>query len=641
MLHRVAAVIISFLLAVFILSPVLRASVKEPVPTWEEKYKDEPYVLLKKERVIRINKDYTFSETMYKKATIQKEEGKSVGEIKLNYDQSREEIRDIEAYTITPDGKKLPYEKIQDLNTSVDKAMYSDERVKVISMPNVVKGSIIEWKATYFTRKPTVPNHFYDHFHFTHDNYPVKELTYKIIAPKDMKLYFKKQNTEIEPRVENTGGDTVYTWELKDTDKMQNEEYMPPSEELNQIVFISTLTDWKQVSDWAWNLFRKNLSITPEIKQTVQELTRDKKTTAEKIQSVIEYIRSEFRYVAMNMDTHNFEPHPVPEIFANKYGDCKDHTLLAMAMLSELGVKAWPVALSNSIDLKKDASLPMPFFFDHAFLYFELEDKQYYTDVLLKEYTFDEVPSVLAEKKVFIINDTGGFFTTLPAADRDEVTISVHQNVTIRSDGTSMVILQTDFSRSISVAMRQKFNSLNAEYKEKALAAFEKSVVDGGDIVEKSWNGIDTPNTRINFTVKYEDHGLVERMGNMMVFGIPKAKRGALFSAPKRKHPLVFHALLRTEQDIYYTLPQGYEAIEIPNKVLLQRAFADYIREYASEGSIITGRETLAFNSINLSADEYLNVQNFYDDIARMTVKKVVIRQKEDSPASPISLGKR
>jgi len=83
MLLRIVYVIVSILLTVTTLSPALAAT-KEPDPTWDEKYRDEPYVFLKKERVIKINKDYTFSDTIYKKASIQKEEGKSLGEIKID-----------------------------------------------------------------------------------------------------------------------------------------------------------------------------------------------------------------------------------------------------------------------------------------------------------------------------------------------------------------------------------------------------------------------------------------------------------------------------------------------------------------------------------------------------------------------------
>ncbi|MGO9379619.1 MAG: DUF3857 domain-containing protein [Dissulfurispiraceae bacterium] len=68
----------------------------------------------------------------------------------------------IEAYTITPDSKKLQYEKIQDLSTSGERSIYSDARKKVIALPGVVVGSIIDADVTIKRHKPVIENNFFD-----------------------------------------------------------------------------------------------------------------------------------------------------------------------------------------------------------------------------------------------------------------------------------------------------------------------------------------------------------------------------------------------------------------------------------------------------------------------------------------------
>src|SRR3989304_3085230 len=105
---------------------------------WDEKYANEPYVVLLSEEDVTIGKDYATVRKIRMKAKVQNEGGKVIGEIPVRYDQSREEVKDLEAFTVTPDGKKIRYEKVQDLNASGQSAVYTDERVKEISMPNVV-----------------------------------------------------------------------------------------------------------------------------------------------------------------------------------------------------------------------------------------------------------------------------------------------------------------------------------------------------------------------------------------------------------------------------------------------------------------------------------------------------------------------
>lgn len=631
MFYRKAAPFFLVLLIIIAMVPVSVAYAKEPAQTWEEKYKDEPYVMLKKERVIRINKDYTYSDTFYTKASIQKEEGKSLGEIKLGYDQSRQELKDIEAYTTTPDGKRLRYEKIQDLSGSGNNAVYSDDRIKIISMPGVVKGSLIEWKATQVVKKPMIENHFFEHFHFTYDSFPVKDIKVTIITPKNMTLFFKKLNTEIEPKIEDAGNEVVYTWEWRDGDKVRMEEFMPPSEEVQQIVFVSTLGDWMQLSDWAWNLFQKNLIITPELKRKVREITDGRTSVSEKVQAIIEYIRGEFRYVSMNMDYHNYEPHPISEIFANKYGDCKDHTLLAMAMLKEIGVEARPAFISSNVEIRQDGLLPMPFYFDHVFLLIELEGKQYYTDVLRKGYRYQAIPYALAGRKVFIVNERGGLFAAVPAAGKDETISVARNNVAIRNDGVALIDLDITFSLGLSTAIQEQWKTLNAEMKERLLASIEQPMAMGGKILSKNWKNVDVPYTKMAFTMQVEHPSWVQHVGPMMIFGLPQIQRSALFTAPSRLHPIVFRDSLQLEQYLTYTLPEGYEILELPKKISLETPFADYVREYVPEKNKIVGKEATHYRSANIPAKEYGVVQNFFDEITKMTNSKIVITKIKEN----------
>lgn len=625
-LIRTVWVIVAVLIGVVTsTSPVLFAA--EGVETWEEKHKSEPYVMLLKDYVIKINKDYSVTETFHKRAKVQNEAGKSLGEISINYDKSREEISNVEAYTITAEGKKLGYEKIQDLNSAEGFAIYSDGRKKVITMANVVEGSIVEWKSTKVIKKPVIENHYYDHFHFT-NSYPTKEMKYKIIAPKELKLFFKKQNTAIDPKVEIVGEDAVYTWEARNSDKVDEEEFMPREEDVHQIVWISTLTDWKQLSDWMWSLYMKHLKVSPEIKDKVKELAGGKDTVLEKVQAIIEYLRSDFRYVSMNIDLHNYEPHPAKEIFSNKYGDCKDLTLLAMTMLSEIGVKAWPVISSGNVELERERLSPMPFYFDHVFLFIEIQGKQYFTDVLLKGYGLNEVPAYLSENKVFVVNEQGGFFAELPSSKTDELTTAMDQRTIIRNDGTAFIDMNLVFSKDASISMRERFKKISAETKGKFFEAMETALIAGGKIQARNWENIDKSSDKIIFKAKFEHKNWVQYMDRMMIFGLPQIQRGTIFSASKRKHPFVFFSGDVSKSTYTYTFPSDYEVRELPKKISLETPFSSYSREYSIKGNEVMAQETSAIKRSKMPPEEYQNVKNFYDELASMTNGKVVIQKR-------------
>jgi hypothetical protein len=597
-------------------------------PAWEASYKDEPFIRLMREVVVKVNKDYTYSKTEHIIDKIQTEGGKGLGEISIYYDQKREEVKDIEAYTITPDGKKIKAEKIQDINDPNNYGVYSDQRKKIISMPNAVVGSVIDRRATTILKKPIIENNFYESFSITH-GFPVKETRFKLIAPKGMKLNIRNLNTDIKPRIEYSKDDVIYTWKAVNIEKIEYEEYMPSALEVDKRITVSSLADWRQLSDWIWSLNQKNLKVSPEMKTKVVEITKNKKTEPEKIQAIIEYLQKEFRYVSMNIDSHGYEPHPAAEVFANRYGDCKDQTLLAVAMLSEIGIKASPVLFSTWAELKRDDLLPMPAYFDHVILYFEIDGKGYYTDVLQKGYRFSEIPGSLARKRVFVVNDRGGNFGDIPETDNIESSTLTDQNITIRNDGTAMVEVSSTFSRGISVTMREMLKNISEKEKEKIFANVETQIMMGGKLIRRDWKNVDIPYSQIIFSIRYEHPNLVQLMGDMMMFGMPQGSRGSLFSAPKRKYPMVFKSGTLSDYRIAYNIPAGYDILNLPKKVSLETALAQYSREYKMDSNnIIRARQLNVYKHGRVPAGEYKSIQAFYDEIPKATNDKIVIKKK-------------
>ncbi len=79
----------------------------------------------------------------------------------ISYNSKFEKIKKLEAHTLLSNGKKLKASSIQDLSHYYDNPIYSSNRVKVISMPEVVKGNTIEWEINS-TGKPYIKGEFCD-----------------------------------------------------------------------------------------------------------------------------------------------------------------------------------------------------------------------------------------------------------------------------------------------------------------------------------------------------------------------------------------------------------------------------------------------------------------------------------------------
>ena len=221
---------------------------KKFAQTWEGKHADKPYVALVSEYTTTINPDWSSQEIYHARVKIQKDAAKELGEWPINYNKSREEITDLKAFVETPDGKKFQAANIQDLQAYDQAPMYSDMRVKVVTMPQVNIGSIIDVTVTTKTSHKEIPRQFWDEIPLP--VIPTKLAKHTYIFPQEMNIAFKAVNTGDKPQVEKKDGLVQYSFVYHETGYIEDEDFMPPADEVRGRLFLSSIPDWKTVALW-------------------------------------------------------------------------------------------------------------------------------------------------------------------------------------------------------------------------------------------------------------------------------------------------------------------------------------------------------------------------------------------------------
>lgn len=598
----------------------------QPV-SWEEKYSDEIFTYLLMERVVELKRDWSTQETTHMVAKIQKEGAKSLGEIPIDYDKSFQEVKEIKAFITTPEGKKMRYKSIQDLTPYSGDPLYSDSRTKIITMPDVVPGSIIDWQATIITKKPIIKDTFWDSFDFSFDA-PIKSLQYRLIVPKNTPVQIKNYNINIKPQIKEEGDKIIYYWQKDFIDKFEPEEQMPPSDEFIEYVIVSNIKGWEDIANWYWGLINKNLKISSVMKDEVREIIKDKDSPEDKIEAIIKYIRDNFRYVSMGFGYHRHEPHPSDEMFNNKYGDCKDQVLVCMALLKEAGITVYPVLFCDEDSGNPKDNLPMPTHFDHVILRIELKDKAYYTDILAKGYRFDEIPLSLQGGYVFVVNDKGGYFEQLPILDEAENLTSKETKVTIKEDGSALIEIISLWPKRLSIKLREDWKNMTEKQRKEFLESLDETYTAGGKMFERKWENMDSDYGQIKSFIKYERPRWAEVSGDFMSFGAGGYERDRDFLKEKRNYPIMFWSNFLSKVTEIYFIPDNFEIVNCPKNITLKNEFTEFSRNYKIEGQKITEIEITRYKRARLPASDYNKVKEFYNQLAQLTNEKIIIKKK-------------
>jgi transglutaminase superfamily protein len=60
-----------------------------------------------------------------------------------------------------------------------------------------------------------------------------------------------------------------------------------------------------------------------------------------------QFVQHDIRYVAIELGIGGWQPHAASEVFAHRYGDCKDKATLLSSMLSQVGIESYYVVINS------------------------------------------------------------------------------------------------------------------------------------------------------------------------------------------------------------------------------------------------------------------------------------------------------
>lgn len=346
--------------------------------------------------------------TMHIIEQVLKERGKGLGEVEIGYDSTYEKVELEFARTISKDGKVIyaGKENIRDVSKHSNFPLYSNSRAFIVSMPLVEEGSFIEYKLKIYSSK-LINGKDISFLYRLRERYPIFKAKFELIVPSDFNLNFKFFNMEyagkheLKPVLKIGKGKKKYLWQLNRIKPLIPEYGMPPVAEINPAVLVSSFSSWDQIYEWWKGLFKDKLTLTQEMKEFVNSLTKEALDDFEKAKKIYEFCAASIRYVAVEYGESGHEPHYAKDVFLNRYGDCKDQAILLVAMLDEAGLSAQPVLIPTRRVYSISKEFPSTNF-NHAIASVKIRDKIIFMDPTSETTSFTDLPLSDQDRDVLV-----------------------------------------------------------------------------------------------------------------------------------------------------------------------------------------------------------------------------------------------
>ena len=478
----------------------------------------------------------------------------------ISYDPTYEKLTLNEARVIKADGKIVPIEPkhVQLRDVATDFQVYEQDKQLVISFPNLQVGDAFEVKWTVRGKNREFDGNFFSRYTFGDDNTPVLLDEFRVRVPKNKTLKHATVNGHADLVITEVEGEKLYHWAVRNRAELPRDEDRPSKEELRLQVVVSTFPTWEAVGQWKQKLRAECWKCTPEIRKTVEDVTRGKETQIEKAKALTYWVRRHVRYLSRGPGGLGYTPNLPHQVLNNRYGDCKDQAQLLAVMLREIGLPVWLVTLGTADDGQVLPEVPSPWG-SHAILLTKIDGRDYWIDTTVSLAAWDFLPRGDRDRQTYITQEGALKLAKTPPFTYKDYRIEQTTYVAIQPDGTSRCKRESTYYNSSAWTRRDKWLEVPPGERRRTVSAELQDAHSKARLL----------------SLKIDEQQLLEfdrPVRAEMEFEVPKhftgdsTHEGSLSDSPVWTWFLGYN--LDVERQLPYQLPTQYESI---HKYVVQR----------------------------------------------------------------------
>lgn len=282
---------------------------------------------------------------------------------------------------------------------------------------------------------------------FSYNN--IDTLRYKIKVPKEFDLSYKliyKDSLQYFS-LDSVKTDAISTWNIKT---------VPQKVTHNPLQFFGIYKNLKvpmmkalvapveykdrslaYMNNWYYKNLGSKRGLNYASKLKIDELTAGI-TDQNKILDVLyNYVKSNFKYVAIEIGMGAFIPSHANEVFSSKQGDCKDLSNFLSEALNYKGIKS-DVALAATFDHTSDCDFPSLSSANHVICIAYIGNKEILLDPTDPIHTQETPVQSLQTRTILVVNAEGGKFLEVKPFSPQQNKISCQMS--LKLDSSTMLI---------------------------------------------------------------------------------------------------------------------------------------------------------------------------------------------------------
>lgn len=353
----------------------------------------------------------------YAKHILNEEALTTASQIEFSYDPSYEKaalhfVRIIRGNMIIDKTASLKYKILNEENER-NAGLLNGRKTFYTNLSDIRKGDIIEYSFSILGENPIMGTYFNYTFSLGYSD-AIGHIHYRILFPKETKLNVVNKNSSQKPVIKQTGIND-YVWQVLLPPTTKPENATPRWFDPYPSVQVSNIQNWSEVKAHCRSIFKLPHYNNSEMKQLIDSIIRSSPDPTVQITSIVDFVQKHIRYSGDEAGIYSHTPRTPDIVLKNRFGDCKEKSVLLNELLKLIHVDASPVLIHTVLRDKAPEQVPGIRCFNHCISSFTYNGQLYFIDPTISYQMGNFKQRILpAYGKGMILDDKAEPFTTIP-----------------------------------------------------------------------------------------------------------------------------------------------------------------------------------------------------------------------------------
>jgi hypothetical protein len=264
----------------------------------------------------------------------------------------------------------------------LDSGIITGERTALVRLDDVRVGDVVDIAWSWQDISGAWRGNFFDTASLGW-SVPTGLTRYRLTMPASRPLVARSFEHPPAPTVRRIGNMVVREWRVLDPDPVSDATGSPKWWSPWAQVSLATMADWRTIDAWSQPFYAQDMSLPADFAARVDAIAAGSPDPKRRAIGALRLVQDSIRYTSLSIGAGSFVPHPPAATVRNGYGDCKDKTLLLVAVLRRLGIAAWPALTDADQGPALDRILPAADAFDHVITLATIAGRDYWLDATM------------------------------------------------------------------------------------------------------------------------------------------------------------------------------------------------------------------------------------------------------------------